>query len=546
MDSAGSGARSVPHDSWYNGDFSDILAVDPNLYTIYDPRSARLDNGRVVRQPFPENKGVPVLNPVFSSYSKIYPKATNTPGFVTREGINNHFDPFVGQKDRFKSYMNRNDYFINNNNRLNFKWYWSERQDYTGDWTRETYPGLHDGGGYRRNIGGSVNHNWTINASNLMDITLSGTRFIEGLRIPAQTSVKPTDFGFPTYMDEKAAPFTALPRVNFAGGLQNVGREYAYEAYRGRGTTIELKIGMNTVKGAHTFKYGWSERRYQQPILNPNNSSGQYTFGNSFMRANDVINTPSNYGLDFASFMMGVPTGITLDTVDSAYWSNSYRALFIQDEWRVSRRLTLNLGLRYERETGMAERYDRGIGAQFFTDTKLPITDLVQAAYARAPLTELPASSFKVVGGPEYLGVKDDNFTNGTHLFLPRAGFAFSLNSKTVIRGGYGMFYDTLNVNNSVKPSQLGYSQPTDTVITNDNGLTFCCGTGAASNLAAGRTPMNDPFPVRSNGTRFDLPIGNTLGPMIRRGQELHVDALGLRSGSTAAVANRRTAAASQ
>ncbi len=519
IDSAGSGGRSVPHDSWYNGDFSDIQAIDPTLYTIYDPRSARQEGARVVRTPFPGNKGIPVLDPVYASYVKLYPKATNTPGFVTKEGLNNHFDPAVGQKDRFQSYLNRNDYNINDSNRLNFKWYWSERQDYTGDWTRDTMPGLHDGGGYRRNIGGSVNHNWTINPSNLLDVTLSATRFIEGLVIPVQTSQKPTGYGFPAYIDAKAGNFTTLPRVNFSGGLQNFSREYAYEAYRGRGTTIELKLGMNTVKGAHSLKYGWSERRYNQPILNPNNSSGQFTFGNTYMRANDSTNTASNYGLDFASFMMGVPTGITIDTVDSAYWQNRYRALYIQDEWRLSRKLTLSMGLRYERETGMNERYNRGIGAQFLADTKLPITDLVQAAYAKAPLAELPAASFKVVGGPEYLGVRERNFTKGTHLFLPRVGVAWSVDDKTVVRAGYGMFYDTLNVNNSVKPSQLGYSQPTDTVISNDNGLTFCCGTGAAGNLTKDNTPMGDPFPVRSNGTRFDLPIGNAIGPMIMVGK---------------------------
>jgi len=519
IDSAGTGARSVPHDSWYNGDFSDIQAIDPVQYTVFDPRSARQDGNRVVRTPFPGNKGIPVLNPVFNAYAKIYPKATNVPGFVTKEGINNHFDPAVGQKDRFKSLLNRNDYFINDSNRLNFKWYWSERQDYTGDWTRETFPGLHDGGGYRRNIGGSVNHNWTINPSNLLDITLSGTRFIEGLRIPVQTAQKPTEFGFPAYIDAKAGAFTTLPRINFSGGLQNFSREYAYEAYRGRGTTIELKLGMNTVMSSHTLKYGWSERRYVQPILNPNNSSGQYTFANTYMRANDVVNTASNYGLDFAAFMMGVPTGITIDTVDSAYWTNRYRALYLQDEWRVSRKLTVSMGMRYERETGMAERFNRGIGAQFYDDIKLPITDLVQAAYARAPLAEMPASSFKVVGGPEYFGARQDRFTKGTHLFLPRAGVAYSIDDKTVLRAGYGLFYDTLNVNNSVRPSQLGYSQPTDTVISNDNGLSFCCGTGAAGNLSASRTPMHDPFPVRANGTRFDMPVSNTLGPMIMAGR---------------------------
>lgn len=525
VDSAGTGARSVPHDSWYNGDFSDIQTVDPVKYTIYDPRSARLDGNRVVRTPFPGNKGIPVLSSVYSQYARLYPKATNTPGFVTPEGINNHFDPAVGQKDRYQSILNRYDYNATDRHRTNLKWYWSERQDYTGDWTRETFPELHNGGGYRRNVGGSINHNWTLSNADLLDLGFSITRFIEGLKIPVQTSLKPTDVGFPQYLDDKAEPFTQLPRIGFltlqgtSSVMQGVSREYAYEAYRGRGTTLEIKPGMNSIRGSHTVKYGWNERRYWQPILNPNYSAGNFSFSSTWMRANDTINTASNYGLEWASFMMGLPTAATIDTVDSAFWSNRYRALYVQDEWRLNRRLTLNLGLRYEREGGIRERFNRGVGGQFYADTKLPITDLVQAAYARNPLPEIPVSSFQVLGGTEYLGAREDSFTKGTHRFLPRAGVAFMIDDKTVLRAGYGMFYDTLNALNTIRPGQFGYSQSTDTVISNDNGLTFCCGVGPAANLSQTNNVLDNPFPVRANGTRFDLPYRDALGSMASVGR---------------------------
>lgn len=518
VDSAGTGARSVPQEAWYQGDFSAIQAVDPVKYTIYDPRSARLEGNRVVRQPFPGNRGIPVLSSVYNFYAKIYPKPTNTPGFVTPEGINNHFDPMVGQKDRFQSVLNRYDYNLSDRQRTYGKWYWSERQDYTGDWTRDTVPNLHDGGGYRRNVGGTINHVWTVTNADLLDLGVSYTRFIEGLRIPKQTSMKPSDAGFPAYLDANAAPFTSLPRINFSS-LQSISREYAYEAYRGRGTTFEIKPSMNSVRGAHTIKYGLSERRYWQPILNPNNSSGAYTFNNTYMRATDNINTASNYGLEFAAFMMGLPTSSSIDTVDSAYWSTRYRALYVHDEWRAGRKLTINMGVRYEHEGGITERFHRGIGGQFYADTKLPITDLVQAAYASRPLAELPPSQFQVLGGTEYLGTRKDRFTKGTHRLLPRGGIAYLLDDKTVLRGGYGLFYDTLNALNAVRPSQLGYTQTTSTLISNDNGLTFCCGIGPAANLAAGRNAMDDPFPVRADGTRFDMPYGNTLGSMANVGR---------------------------
>jgi hypothetical protein len=472
----------------------------------------------VVRTPFPGNKGVPVFNPVFGYYAKLYPKATNTPGFVTAEGLNNHFDPAVGSKDRYQSWLNRYDYNVSSTQKVYAKWYWTRRHDYTGDWTKDTLPGLSEGGGYRIAVGGSVNYVWTLNSSNLFDLGLSASRFQEGLVIPVQTSLKPTTAGFPQYLDAKAAPFTQLPRINFSS-LQGISREYAYDSFRGKSLTMELKPSMVTIHGAHTLKYGLNERRYRQPILNPNNSSGAYTFNNTYMRATDSTTTASNYGLEFAAFMMGVPSTASLDTVDSAFWSNRYRALYLQDEWRLTRRLTLNLGLRYERETGSRERFNRGIGGEFYFDTKLPITDLVQAAYAKSPLKELPASAFQVLGGTEYLGTRTDAFTSGTHKLLPRIGGAYMISQHTVIRAGYGWYYDTLNSLNTVRPSQLGYSQTTDTVISTDNGLTFCCGVGPAANLSTGRTPMNDPFPVRADGSRFDLPVANGLGSIANVGR---------------------------
>lgn len=518
IDSAGTGARSVPQEAWLTGDFSAIQAVDAVRYTVYDPRSARQEGGRVVRTPFPGNRGVPVLNPVFNFYTRIYPKPTNTPGFVTPEGMNNHFDPSIGQKDRFHSVLNRYDYNISDSQRAYFRWHRSRRHDKTGDWAKDTLPGLAEGGGYRVNFGGAAGYLWMMSAADLLDLGVNINRFVEGLEIPVQRSLKPTDAGFPAYLDEKAGAFTQLPRIAFSN-LQSISREYPSRSRRGKGTTLEIKAGLHSIRGAHTLKYGWTERRYWQPLLDPAYSAGSFTFNNTYMRATDATTTAANYGLEFAAFMMGLPAAVTIDTNDSAFWSNRYRAFYLQDEWRLSRRLTLNAGLRYEREGGIRERFLRGIGGEFFYDLKLPISDPVAAAYARSPLPELPASAFQALGGTEYLGVRRDAFTAGTHKLLPRLGAALLLDEKTALRGGYGWFYDTLNPLNLVRPSQYGYSQPTSTVLSTDNGLSFCCGVGAAGNLSGARTPMHDPFPVRADGTRFDLPYQNRLGSIANVGR---------------------------
>ena len=71
--------RTVPKPGWRQGDFSDLLAIDATKYQVYDPRSAQRVDTRVVRSPFPGNKGVPVLNPLYKFYERLYPLPNNVP-----------------------------------------------------------------------------------------------------------------------------------------------------------------------------------------------------------------------------------------------------------------------------------------------------------------------------------------------------------------------------------------------------------------------------------------------------------------------------------
>ena len=87
-------------------------------------------------------------------------------------------------------------------------------------------------------------------------------------------------------------------------------------------------------------------------------------------------------------------------------------------------------------------------------------------------------------------------------LALPRIGAAYQLNAKTVIRSGFGIYYDTLNAQNA-GPDQSGFSRATVSPITNTFGVNWLSG-----NPAAGVSPLADPFPVRADGTRFDAPAG--------------------------------------
>jgi hypothetical protein len=507
--------RTVPTAKWREGDFSELQAIDATRYTVYDPRSARQEGNRVVRTPFPGNRGIPVLNPVYKFYEPLYPLPNNVPGLVSPEGFNNYYAAAMPKNEKFNSLVNRIDYNISDRHRVFGRWYWNHRLADEYDWTYETKRGLHSNGLTRINKGGGGEYIWTANSSSILNIGTSWTRFNEGSDNSIQTSFKPSDVGLPAYVDAKAGQYSSLPRMNPAG-VESVGS--GYPAIGSRGTTAEFKVQYTNIRANHSLRYGWQERRYWFTSAGPGNSSGNFNFNQTYMRAADNTNTASDFGLGWAAFMMGLPNGISIDTNDSAYWSTRYRSFYVHDDWRLSNRLRLTLGLRYERGGGTSERYNRGIAGGFDFNFRPEFAGAVESAYARLANPPMPASQFKVAGGSRYLNQPDANYTDGYHTFLPRLGAVYQINDKTVIRAGYGWWQDIFNVNND-RPRQDGFSQATSTIMTTDTGLTFCCGVGAISGLSATRNPMVDPFPDRAGAGRFDSPYGNTLGPYILQGR---------------------------
>jgi hypothetical protein len=248
------------------------------------------------------------------------------------------------------------------------------------------------------------------------------------------------------------------------------------------------------------------------------NTGGNFAFSNSYTRKDDDGNAPSNnLGLGWAAFILGTPNSLSIATNDTYAMMTPYYAGFLQDNWRVSSKLTINLGLRTEFEGGSTERYNRMIGG-FDPTLSLPITAAAQAAYAANPIAEMPAANFKVIGGTLYPGVNDQprGLTKGELMWLPRIGAAYQVSDKLVVRAGYGIFYDTINVMD-FGPDQSGFSRGTGTNATTDFGQTW--NFPAAANPNNGKSPLLDPFPVRADGTRFDTPTRDALGIMAKAGR---------------------------
>jgi hypothetical protein len=533
---------TVPTAAERNGDFSALLQVptNPSQYIVYDPRSGTLVSGHVTRTPFPNNV-IPasmMTDPITKFYNQLYPLPNNPAGLVQADGTNNFYDGSQPDNDWFPDFVNRFDYVLNSRQRLNGKWYFNHRLSDQYDWAHSTpLKGVESNGLFRPTRGGSLDYLYMIGAHNVLDVTASVTQYAEGDKKPIDNQYTAQDVGLPAYIDQKAAITgqDVLPWINIAGVADAASTSFVgAPGLNQRGTTEQLAGKMTTIKGNHTFKYGVEIRRYQYGSVNPlGNSTGYYQFSNTYDRQADNTSSSATTttGLGYAAFLMGLPNSVTLDTNDTGYWSTPHQSAYVQDDFRITARLRMGFGVRFEHEAGTTERFNRGLDGMYNFSYVPPYASAVQSAYAsmlsspanatnsavQTLAAAMPASAFNMDGGVSYLGQPYKNFTSGTDRFLPNVSFVYQLTPKTVVRIGSGFFGDTYNAFTN-RPGQNGYSQTTSTTITTDNGLTYCCGVGAASNMGATNI-MQNPFPVLASGSRWVTPFGNSLGAGILDGQ---------------------------
>ncbi|MDP3000794.1 MAG: TonB-dependent receptor, partial [Bryobacterales bacterium] len=212
-----------------------------------------------------------------------------------------------------------------------------------------------------------------------------------------------------------------------------------------------------------------------------------YSFSNTYTRGPLDNAAAPPVGGELAAFLLGVPDGEMARTASFAQ-QDKYFGVFFQDDFKVSPKLTVNLGLRWEYEWPVTERFNRSV-AHFAFGQPSPIAAQAQANYAANPIPELPASQFQVTGGLTFAGVGGNPRTlwvQDKRDFMPRVGFAYQLARTTTLRGGYGMFFDTVGVNKT-NGVQTGFSQSTPIQASLNSGLTYVATT--ASPLPNGLLP---------------------------------------------------------
>jgi hypothetical protein len=472
------GVFTVPTEAQRAGDFSALLSQG---IVIYDPLTAvRRADGRIERQPFPNNV-IPAgrLSPIAREYLKYYP-LSNQAGDA--QGRNN-FITSNPRGDDFYSMNYRVDHVLTDRQRFFVRYSRNNRRENRGNWTDEV-SGTRPTGNYlfRINDALNVDHVWTMSPSSLLNVRASWSRFQEPSIRQHQGLFDPASLGFPSSATQYFGSNQYFPRFEFDdGSFSDLGDTFA----GGTNATIySFQPTWTLNRGNHSFRSGTDIRVYREESFPSVHSAGRYDYSrgsaNNFTKQLD--NSPAaSIGQDLAAMLLGLPTGGTIDRSADRFNQVLYGGVFFQDDWKVSSKLTLNLGLRWEYEGAPTERFNRNVRG-FDPDAVLSITAAAQAAYAANPIPEVAPSAFRVLGGLQFASDSErGTYDPDTNNFQPRVGFAYQADDRTVLRGGWAIYsvpalFDVSGI------YQPGFSQGTTIVPTLDNGLTF-------------RATLANPFP---------------------------------------------------
>jgi hypothetical protein len=447
-----SGDSWVPTTTLRNGDFSEYTS---NV-TIYDPLTRVSDGkGNWTAQAFPGNK-IPAnrISPVAQKILEYYSQPKNA-GLV-----GNINDATLPETAKYNTLTGRIDQKLSNSNRMFVRGSWYKRDstydDYLNSLATETTFQF-------KSYQAVVDDVHIFNPTTVMNVRYGYNRFdrISGYQDQVY-GFDMTKLGFPSSYNSLVPEANRLfPRLDFDGNMVDV----AVGGDNRPVITHSFNATLTKSLGGHSIRSGVDMRIYGERSNPPgNNQSGQYAFTNAYTRQASNGSTGTDYqGLQsYAAFLLGMPSTTSILRPSTYNEHSNTWGLFVQDDWRVGDKLTLNLGVRYEFEQPLVEKSSQSISNFDYTYSQ-PIEAAVQAKYAALNDAQLKAllPSINVKGGLLYLQ-KDTKSLYKTPKdgFLPRFGFAYKVDSKSVLRGGAGLYAGFLGERRG-DVIQNGYSQTT-------------------------------------------------------------------------------------
>ncbi len=469
------GTNTVPTPAMHNGDFSALLAAG-SQYTIYNPASrvAGPTSGRYTETPFPGNI-IPKsqFDPVGAKILSWYPSTEKSQGDIT--GLNNYLDATTAEKAKYYNWTGRVDQNIGDKQRFYVRYSTYTRNSTYNNYFDNAFVGTQFWFYSKTAV---MDHVWTLSPTMILDTRYSYNRFIRGSDGPASgEGFDLTQLGFSSlYASQVPKDLARFPRINLTGYISN--------GFTGENRpTVNHTISSTLTKaaGKQSIRTGFEYRVYQQADkFFSNAQTGQFTFDSAYTRGplDNSATSPGSIGQSVASLLLGLPGSASIARSSDYIEQSGSWGFFVQDDWKVSPKLKVNLGMRYEFETPLHERYNRST-LGFDTSYTQPISAAAQAAYATiypnisGGFAQLPPSALALRGGMTFAGVNGNGsglYQTPKDVFMPRVGMAYQLNNHTVVRSGFGMFAGFLGQRRG-DVQQNGFSQNTNMVLTNDNGL---------------------------------------------------------------------------
>ncbi len=403
---------SVPIQEWRDGNFSNLRTAAGALIPVYDPATTiQNPNGAgLVRSLFPGNI-VPS-----SRFDKVTPKILAFFPQPNKAPINNftqqqNFQDGNPSRINWEQWNGRVDYRLSDRHSVFVRYTQAQHDPFnTSIFSDQTVGDARDDNQTNRNA--VATHNFTVSPNTLNNLRVGINRqaFVFASQSSGDWSGK---LGLPANMVG-----IAFPQMDFGFGAIGGGAL----GFRSS-LNWDMQDMLTKIIGNHTIKLGVNFRAQQGNNQQGTNLGGSYNFGG--LTTNPQI--PAGTGSALAQMLLGEVASSGAQRVSGASWAGNSWSGFVQDDWKVTRRLTLNLGLRWDWQQRPIERNDGQINF-----------DLTQ----RDPISGLAGAMVFAGKGGQPRSFLEESYRD----FAPRFGWAYDLTGrgKTVLRGGYGIFYPSI------------------------------------------------------------------------------------------------------
>jgi hypothetical protein len=447
---------TVPTEAMRNGDFSDYRDINGNLITIYDPNTGRDVNGTWTRDPFPGNR-IPAdrINSVARALIQYYPSPNyRDPAVASWQNNLAYTEHF--NKDKYWNWVGKVDHNFGPNDRVFGRWGKNERNEIRNTTAIRTGP-AQNGQLPLIRANDAIVGDWVhvFGAGAVLNVRGGYSKFLQLSRSDEGLGFDASTLGFP------ASLVSQLPAHLFP--VITADNNELVQLSRGgnKNTSIiwSFQPNVSITKGQHNVRGGLDTRFTKVEARTIDNAAMLFNFNRTFTQR-DFSRADALSGSPFASFLLGAPNNGSIDNNVLPDYLWSFYAPWIQDDWKVTSKLTLNGGFRWDFNGPVGERNDR-LNYTFDPTAVNPVDARINHA----------AYPGQIRGGLTFAGVNgnpDRPWDYDKNNFQFRGGFAYQVADKTVIRGGYGRYF----LNPTDQGQNQGFSIQTTLVASNDGNRT--------------------------------------------------------------------------